>query len=53
MHKLKVDNLRRWLEERLGLALTANHQGAAKTLWPDLNVVHLYLLVLYTIMKKR
>lgn len=43
--KLKVDNLKGWGEERLSPSPTADHQGAAKTLWPDLKVVHLYFLL--------
>lgn len=43
--KLNVDNLRGWVEERLRPSPTAHHQGAAKTVWPDLKVVHLYLLL--------
>lgn len=34
--KVKVDNLQGWGEEGLSPSPTADHQGAAKTLWPDL-----------------
>lgn len=50
--KLKVDNLKGWGEERLSPSPTADHQGAAKTLWPDLKVVHLYFLLKQSVIKR-